>query len=226
MAVLILARHAETAVIGKRLTGRITGIHLTAKGRVQAAALAERLKSVRIGAIFSSPLERALETAKPLSNTLGVPVSPHNGLNEVNFGAWQGRPYRQLEKLKLWQTIQQTPSSVTFPAGESFVTAQQRIVASLEEIASAMGEGDIAICFSHCDPIKLALAYFLNMALDDFQRLSIEPASLSFIILDKGIPRLGSINQSVSDNDFLMKLTSKETEAKNREDSHSQAQIS
>jgi len=225
MAVLILARHAETAVIGKKLTGRIMGVHLTANGRVQAMALADKLINVKIGAIFSSPLERAMETAKPLSDALGIPVSPHNGLNEVNFGAWQGRPYRQLEKLKLWRAIQRTPSLVTFPAGESFVTAQQRIVASLEEIASAMEENDTAVCFSHCDPIKLALAYFLNMALDDFQRISIEPASLSLVILGKGIPRLGSINQSVSENDFFMKLAKRENESANLEDNHAPTQM-
>ncbi len=207
MAVLILARHAETDVIGKRLTGRITGVHLTGRGRSQAATLAGKLKSAGIGAIFSSPLERAMETARPLSETLGIPVSPHNGLTEVNFGAWQGKTYKQLEKLKLWQTIQTTPSQVTFPAGESFVTAQQRIVASLEEIASAMGKDDVAICFSHCDPIKLALAYYLNMALDDFQRITIEPASLSLIFLGGNTPRLGPIDLPVSDIKSIEKLT-------------------
>lgn len=210
MAILILARHAETAVIGKRLTGRITGIHLTANGRAQAAALAEKLKSIKIGAIFSSPLERALETARPLSDAMGIPISPHNGLTEVNFGAWQGRPYKQLKKLKLWQVIQKTPSRVTFPAGESFITAQQRIVSSLEEIASVMGEKDTAICFSHCDPIKLAIAYFLNMALDDFQRISIEPASLSLVFLGIDNPRLGPINMPVLENEILEKLTGTE----------------
>ncbi len=217
MAILILARHAETAVIGKRLTGRITGVHLTANGRDQAAALAQKLEGVKIGAIFSSPLERALETARPLSEAMGIPVSPHNGLTEVNFGAWQGRPYKQLEKLKLWQVIQKTPSLVTFPAGESFITAQQRIVSSLEEIASVMGENDTVICFSHCDPIKLALAYFLNMALDDFQRISIEPASLSLVFLGKGSPRLGSVNMPISEYELLKKLTGTEKQPVNKE---------
>lgn len=196
MPTLILARHGETDVIGKKLTGRISGIHLNANGRTQALGIAAQLKNIQISAIFSSPLERALETARPLSEAAGIPISPHNGLTEINFGAWQGRPYRQLEKLKLWQTIHTNPSTVTFPAGESFITAQQRMVASLEEIVSAMGEKDTVVCFSHCDPIRLAVAYFLNMALDDFQRLSIEPGSLSRVTFQKNKPCLGQINFS------------------------------
>lgn len=194
MPVLILARHGETDVIGKKLTGRIAGVHLNANGRSQAEAIAQKLKDARIGAIFSSPLERAIETARPLSETSGIPISPHSGLTEINFGAWQGKPYKQLEKLKLWQTIHSKPSTVTFPAGESFIAAQQRIVASLVEIVSAMGEKDAAICFSHCDPIRLALAYFLNMALDDFQRLSVDPGSLSVVMFSDGKTHLGQIN--------------------------------
>ncbi|MEI8132874.1 MAG: histidine phosphatase family protein [Leptolinea sp.] len=197
MAILILARHGETDVIGKRLTGRITGIHLNTKGREQAQAIADKLVDRKIGAIFSSPLERTMETARPLSERCNIPISPHSGLIEINFGAFQGRPYKQLQKLKLWEKIQATPSQVTFPAGESFVTAQQRMVASLEEIASVMGEDDVAVCFSHSDPIRLAVAYFLNMALDDFQRLSIDPASLTMLSISDGKPHLGSINSHI-----------------------------
>ncbi len=194
MPTLILARHGETDVIGKKLTGRITGIHLNANGRKQANLIAEALSGQHVHAIFCSPLERTMETAKPLSEACGVPVSPHNGLTEVNFGAWQGKPYKQLQKLKLWETVQNNPSKVTFPAGESFVTARQRIVATLDEIMSVMGENDLAVCFSHCDPIRLALSYYLNMALDDFQRLTINPGSLSVIHLINSKPRLGRIN--------------------------------
>jgi probable phosphomutase (TIGR03848 family) len=197
MPTLILARHGETDVIGKKLTGRITGIHLNANGRKQAGMIAEALTRMTIHALFSSPLERAQETARPLSEACGVPLSPHNGLTEINFGAWQGRPYKQLEKLKLWEAVQNTPSKVTFPAGESFITAQQRMVVTLDEIFSVMGEKDTAVCFSHCDPIRLALAYYLNMALDDFQRLTIDPGSLSIIQMFKGKPRLIRINFTV-----------------------------
>ncbi len=207
MPTLILARHGETDVIGKRLTGQITGIHLNTIGRNQANTIAEKLQGVQFGAIFSSPLERAMETARPLSEACGIPISPHSGLIEINFGAWQGRQYKQLQKLKLWEAVHATPSIVTFPAGESFVTAQQRMVASLEEIISVMGEKDIAICFSHCDPIRLALAYFLNMELDDFQRLSIEPGSLSLISFINGKPHLGQINFTLNDPQSLLHPT-------------------
>ncbi|NMB60152.1 MAG: phosphoglycerate mutase [Chloroflexi bacterium] len=194
MPILILARHGETDVIGKKLTGRITGIHLNSNGRNQAKLIAEALCGFPIHAIFSSPLERAMETAKPLSEACNIPVSPHVGLTEINFGAWQGKPYKQLQKLKLWETVQNSPSKVTFPAGESFITAQQRIVASLDEILSVMGENDLVVCFSHCDPIRLALGYYLNMGLDDFQRLTIDPGSLSMIHLINAKPRLRLIN--------------------------------
>jgi probable phosphoglycerate mutase len=194
VALIILARHGETDVIGKRLTGRITGVHINTRGREQARAIAEKLDADRIGAIFSSPLERTMETAQPLSEKCGIPVSPHSGLLETNYGAWQGRTYKQLQKLKLWETIHKTPSKVTFPAGESFITAQQRIVATLEEIATVMGTEDTAVCFSHCDPIRMAVAYFLNMGLDDFQRLSVDPGSLTMLSITDGTPHLGMIN--------------------------------
>jgi len=194
MALIILARHGETDVIGKRLTGRITGIHLNQHGREQAQLIADRLDKQKIGAIFSSPLERTMETARPLSEKCGIPISPHSGLIETNYGAWQGRTYKQLKKLKMWEKIHQTPSQVTFPAGESFVSSQQRVVASLEEIASVMDDDGVAVCYSHCDPIRMAVAYFLNMALDDFQRLSIDPGSLTFLHLKNGKPHLGMIN--------------------------------
>lgn len=194
MALIILARHGETDVIGKRLTGRISGVHINARGREQARAIADKLDAEKIGAIFSSPLERTMETAQPLSERCGIPISPHSGLLETNYGAWQGRAYKQLQKLKLWETIHKTPSKVTFPAGESFVSAQQRIVSTLDEIASGLGTEDTAICFSHCDPIRMAVAYYLNMELDDFQRLSIDPGSLTMITIENGKPHLGMIN--------------------------------
>jgi probable phosphomutase (TIGR03848 family) len=195
MATLILIRHGENDFVGRRLAGRLPDVHLNAPGRQQAEAIASMLRREPIIAVYASPLERTMETAEPLARELHLPIIPHNGLAEVDFGKWQGKFISYLRRLKLWQAVQKTPSQVRFPDGESFSEAQARMVAAIEAINAAHGEKERVAVFSHCDTIRLAVAFYLDMPLDSFQRLTIDPASITRLLLQKGVPILLQTNQ-------------------------------
>jgi probable phosphoglycerate mutase len=196
MTTLLLIRHGQNDFVGKRLAGRLPGVHLNERGRQQAQTIALALCKAPIKAIYSSPLERAIETAEPLSQALHLPVQISPGLIELDFGTWTGKTGKQMARTKLWKVVQQAPSKMVFPAGESFVQAQQRIAAELESIAAAHDEKDLVACFSHSDAIKLAVAYFLGMPLDNFQRLAVDVTSITTLTLPKeGSPRFWLINQ-------------------------------
>ncbi len=153
MTVVYLIRHSQNDYVEQgKLAGRLPGVHLNAVGRKQAAWVAETLKTSRLQAVYSSPLERATETAEPIAAAQGLEVISLAGLSEINIGRWQGLSLRAARRRKLWPTIQHTPSLAHFPDGESFLEAQSRIVETLETIRSKHS-GSIA-CVSHADPIK------------------------------------------------------------------------
>lgn len=198
MAILLLIRHAENDYLGKRLAGRLPGIHLNEAGRRHAQELAEALYRAPIKAIYSSPLERAVETAEPLAQALHLPVNLRPGLMEIDFGGWVGKTNRQMARTKLWKVVQETPSQMRFPGGETFPEAQQRITAELDQILAAYEDQDLVACFSHSDAIKLAVAHYLGLPLDHFQRLAVNPCSLSILSIPKeGHPYLISLNQAL-----------------------------
>lgn len=195
MTTLYLIRHAENDFMRQhRLAGWLPGIHLNDHGRAQAQALVAIFHGVRLQALYSSPLERAVETAAPLARAHDLAIHRRTGLGEIRYGRWQGQPLSRLRRLKLWSQVQAMPSRVTLPDGESFRQAQARIVDELERIL-AHHRGAVA-CFSHADPIKLALAHYLGQPLDLFQRLTIEPASISTLIIGNGRVRVQSVNDA------------------------------
>ena len=201
MPVILLIRHGENDYVKKnRLAGRLSGVHLNAHGQEQAKALAEKLGDKPIKAIYSSPLERALETAAPLAQALGLEVQQRDGLVEVDFGEWQDQRLKALSRTKLWKTVQGLPSRMRFPGGETFADAQQRICREIETIARPHEPKDLIACVSHSDPIKLAVAYFIGLPLDMFQRLSVAPASISALYLGETESRLLSLNYEISIN--------------------------
>jgi probable phosphomutase (TIGR03848 family) len=196
MATLLLIRHGENDFLGRRLAGRLPGVHLNAAGCEHAQKLADALCNLPIKAIYASPLERTMETAAPLAQAFNLPILPREGLQEIAFGGWQGKTMKQMARMKLWKTVQQAPSQMTFPGGESFPQAQQRIVAEINAISAAHEDEDLAACFSHSDAIKLAIAYYLGMPLDLFQRTSVDPCSVTILHLPKeGAPHFTCINQ-------------------------------
>ncbi|HSV86633.1 MAG TPA: histidine phosphatase family protein, partial [Levilinea sp.] len=163
-------------------------------GMQQAEAVANALGDAPITAVYSSPMERAVQTAEPLAARLSLPVHIHPGLIEIDPGDWQGKSIKQLTRTKLWKIVQHKPSEFCFPGGETFVNAQQRVVAALEEIKAGSGEKDMIACFSHSDTIKLAVSHYLAMPLDAFQRINIETASITALALGEGSPFLINAN--------------------------------
>jgi len=192
---LLLIRHGLTDWVGKRLPGRIPGIHLNAEGHAQAGALARRLAELPLAAVYSSPLERALETAQPLAASYGFKPEVREALGEVDCGEWAGRDLEALQTESLWPVIRAYPSAARFPGGESLREARDRMVALLDGIRDAH-QGQMVAVVSHADPIRLAAAHYAGIALDLFQRLVISPASVTaFELLDLR-PRLICLNST------------------------------
>ena len=199
MARILLVRHAPTPETGTRLTGRNPGVSLGEAGEEAALATSQVLAGLALQAVYSSPIERTLETACIVARPHGLSPILEPGLTEIDFGCWTGKDLDDLRHNEHWRTVQLNPARFRFPAGESFVEAQTRAVASVERITEDLGDGT-AVAVSHSDVIKLVLAYYLGQPLDLFQRLRIAPASISDLRLEKNRPPwLGSINTLVLD---------------------------
>jgi len=193
---ILLVRHGETPTTGTVLPGRAPGLHLSERGRAQAEAVAQRLSGLPVHAIYSSPLERARETAEPSAAGAGLTVSEEAGLLECDFGDWTGAALAGLTGLPEWQTVQHNPSAFRFPNGEGFSGMQARIVGTLETLRAAH-PGAVVVCFSHADPIKAAVAHALGTHLDLFQRIVISPASVSAISYTEGqAPAVLTVNST------------------------------
>ena len=195
MPVILLIRHGENDYVKKhRLAGRLPGVHLNQKGQEQARLLAEKLADVPIKAVYSSPLERTMETATPLARALGLEVIPRLGLIETDFGEWQGESLKKLNRLKIWRVVQNRPSLMRFPGGETFAELQMRYIGELESICKQYEPKDIVALVSHADPIRLAVAFYIGLPLDMFQRLSVGPGSISVLWLAEDSSRLLTLN--------------------------------
>jgi probable phosphomutase (TIGR03848 family) len=200
MPTILLIRHGENDYVKtQRLAGRLPGVHLNAKGRAQAAGVAIGLKDAKIKAIYSSPLDRAMETAEPLAKALGLKVQKRPNLIETQLGDWQGQSIKALRRKKEWKVLQQTPSRFRFPGGEWMVEQQARLVAEIEAICALNKSKDVLAVVGHADPLKLIVAHYIGMPLDQFQRLMISTASVTTLVLDEGGAMLLSMNQRFPD---------------------------
>lgn len=196
MTTILLIRHATNDWVGERLAGRTPGVHLNDAGRQQALALADRLAHVSIHAIYSSPLDRAIETAEPLASRLGLTVQVDAGLAEVEYGQWTGGTLKDLRDTDLWRLLMVAPSLARFPDGESLAGVQARVVGTLEGLRSRHPEETI-VAVSHADVLKTTVAHYAGVHLDLFQRLVISPASVSILQFDgSGFPRLVRFNDT------------------------------
>lgn len=190
---ILLIRHATNPNVGKGLTGWLPGVSLDDTGRQQADQLVDRLESTPLDAIYSSPLERALETAAPLARRRNLEIVQIPELGELRFGEWQGRTYAELESDPLWKRFNDFRSSAAAPGGELMLEAQVRMVRALSAIAARHASGSVAV-FSHADAIKSALMHFLGIPLDFHLRLDIPPASVSRIEMSPDFARILGIN--------------------------------
>ncbi len=210
MATVVLVRHARsTANASGVLTGRLKGVHLDETGQQQAARAGERLAAVPLSALVSSPLERCRETSKALvaHQSDGLRVTTERGLVECDYGAWQGRPLKELAKEKLWKVVQSHPSSVTFPEGESMAAMSSRAVDAIRRhdalVEAAHGPNAVWAAVSHGDLVKAILADALGMHLDQFQRLHVDPASMSVVRYAGGASYVLQSNSHAGDLSWL-----------------------
>lgn len=191
---LHLVRHGSNDLLGRRLAGRLPDVHLNAQGLREARLTAEILSDAGIQHIVSSPLPRAMETAQPLAESLGLPVEAREAFIEVNFGLWEGRSMADLEADLAWREFQRNPALRTYPGGESLVDLQSRVVKGLEKLRREWPGKAVAL-YAHGDVLKVALAWHLGMPLDFFSRIVLSPASVSVVEISDGQARVLGINQ-------------------------------
>lgn len=189
MAYVLLVRHGQNDWVKKRrLAGWTPGIHLNEEGREQVDRLAGRLARLPIKSIYSSPLERCLETAEAIGASLQLEVTRLPAVGEVRYGKWEGKKVKKVAKKKRsWYAVQHYPSRFRFPGGETLREVQSRAVAALEEL-SAAHKDEMIVVVSHADVIKLILAHYLGVHIDLFQRLVISTASISAVQLSDSAP--------------------------------------
>ena len=183
MTTVVLVRHGLTEMTGPVLAGWTPGLHLDERGRTQAAALAERLRPLPLDAVVSSPLDRCLDTATAVLDGREQDLQVDERLGECRYGDWTGRPLKELAKDPLWKVVQAHPSAVVFPGpeGEALRDTQARAVSAVRDWNLRLGTDATWLACSHGDVIKAVVADALGMHLDSFQRIAIDPCSVTVI---------------------------------------------
>lgn len=183
MPLLFLVRHGRTTANASGvLAGWKAGVLLDEVGQRQADAVAARLAPVPLAAVIASPLERTRQTAEVIAAAQSK-VLRHvdDRIGECRYGQWEGRSLKALSKEPLWAAVQAHPSSVTFPGGESMLAMQHRAVHAVRDWNAQLGEHASYAMVSHGDVIKAIIADALGMHLDQFQRITVDPCSVSVI---------------------------------------------
>jgi probable phosphomutase (TIGR03848 family) len=211
MATLILVRHGRsTANTSGVLAGRTAGVRLDETGRGQAQRAGERIAPVPLAAVVSSPLERCRQTARAIlgQQSEAPDLAVDRGITECDYGEWQGGTIADLAQQDLWKVVQSQPSAVTFPGGESLAAMQSRSVTAVRRHDAAIeaehGEHAVWAAVSHGDIIKSILADALGMHLDLFQRIHVDPASISIIRYTAGRPTVLASNTHAGDLSWLV----------------------
>lgn len=195
MTRFLLIRHATTNSVGKRLSGRIAGVHLNEQGQEQAQQLAKRLTHLPINAIYSSPLERATETAEPLAQQLQLTTQIAEDFLEINFGDWTNLTFEEVKQQRQFDYFNSFRSNTRIPGGEGMLEAQARVVSGMQKLVLQHPNETIAVV-SHADLIKAAITYYAGIHLDLFQRIEISPASVSILELYEETARLMVVNDT------------------------------
>ena len=197
--VVLLVRHGQTPTTGAVLPGRAPGLHLSPDGVAQAERVAGRLASLgRVSALYASPMERTLETAKPIAGACGLRTRKNPGLIECDFGRWTGRKLQTLRRRRDWATVQRNPSGFRFPGGESFAEMQARALDAVTAIA-ARHRGQTVVAVSHADVIKAVVASATGTPLDLFQRIVVSPCSVTAIAYAPEGPIVLTVNNTGDD---------------------------
>lgn len=201
---VVLIRHAHSIANAQGLlSGRIAGVHLSPIGITQSQELISRLGAIKVAALRLSPLERCRESISPWwdgvgkSHNRGVEIAEDHNLLEVDYGKWSGKKISVLATNKSWKTVQNNPSAMYFPLGEGMAQMQERAMRAVHESLNVKRKG-VVVLVSHGDIIKSIVASSLGMHLDDFQRIVIDPASISIIDFGGAKPRVLLLNDSRS----------------------------
>jgi probable phosphomutase (TIGR03848 family) len=224
---VLLIRHGRTeANTSGILAGRTSGVELDEVGKKQAAHVAQRIGAVPLRAIVTSPLRRCRQTAQALQAAVAdsCPMLVDQALVECGYGEWTGRSLRDLSKDKLWRSVQQQPSAVRFPGGESMTEMSSRAVSAIRGWDRRLGadHGDDAIwaAISHGDVIKAILADALGMHLDSFQRLMVDPGSVSIVRYTPVRPYVLTVNSTAGDLSDLFQPPPKRPRGRRPKDEH------
>jgi len=216
MTTVLLIRHGRTeANTSGILAGRSPGVQLDQVGLTQAGEAGQRVAAIPLRALVSSPLERCRQTAEALTSPRvdGLTTSVDEGLVECGYGDWTGRSLRDLSKEKLWKVVQQQPSAVRFPNGESMREMSARALGSIrdwdERLTDEHGEDTVWAAVSHGDVIKAILADALGLHLDSMQRLLVDPASISIVRYTPVRPYVITVNSTSSELSTLFSSAKK-----------------
>jgi probable phosphomutase (TIGR03848 family) len=207
---LLLVRHAVTDATGQKLTGRLPGFSLSEKGRSQAESVGVRLSNAPLKAIYSSPLERCLETAEIIGQHHRLKVETMNELEEVDYGQWQGRSLKVLYRTKAWTKLRARPADFRFPGGETIREAQTRGMLAIEALRARHKNRAVLVC-SHADMIRLVVAGYLGLGIDLYDRITIAPASITIVNVGDGTPRLLNLGDSGSLEELFQALKAQAT---------------
>jgi len=180
---VLLVRHGLTALTGPILSGWTPGLHLDDRGRAQVASLGERMRAIPLAAVVTSPLERCRETADAVlaGREPAPPLHVDERIGEVHYGTWTGRPFKELTKDPLWRVVQGHPSAAVFPEGEGLAAMAARASEAVRDWNVRLGPDATYALVSHADVIKALIADALGLHLDSYQRIMVDPASLTVI---------------------------------------------
>ncbi len=194
MTVFYLVRHGNIDYT-KRIPGRQRGLYLSDRGRAQAAFLVDMFSNIEIDAIYSSPLERTMETAQPLAEAKGCSIQKREELIEIDFGEWTGMLFEELESDIQWKNFHRYRNGCVIPGGELMVNIQLRMIKLINELFQKNTDQSIVL-FSHNDLIKSVIAYFFGISLDQFLRINISTGSVSAICLEMNSAKVLFVNRT------------------------------
>lgn len=200
MTTFVLIRHGHCDPVGKYIAGRKSGIRLSETGNRQVRQLAGRLEGIEIDAIFSSPLERAVETASPLAELKRIELNITEELLEIDYGMWTGKSFEELSSEPLWGLYNTYRGRVRIPGGEMMPEVVSRMSILMEQLRRVY-HGTVVLV-SHGDPIKSVIAHYIGIPLDFIMRLDVQPASVSMLSIDDYGARLVTFNNTGWENGF------------------------
>ncbi len=199
MTIILLIRHGDTEYTGEKLAGRIDS-PLNVEGKEQSERIAVALKHLPIKAIVASPMIRTQQTALPLARLLNLDIEICEGLNQVNFGDWQGLSFEELDQNPEWQTFQENPATAKIPGGEDGNMVRERVSKAVLALAKQYSDDSIIACYSHGSIIRHTISHFIGLPLDNLNQIRVATASISTLRLIDNQGTLLHLNQEISVN--------------------------